>query len=410
MDLITFLKKIYHYSLAALSAVIYGFPSRKIFVLGITGTKGKSTVIELINAMLETAGKKTALVSSVRIKVGEEVTKNSTSMTMPGRFFLQKFLHSAVKARCDYALIEVTSQGIAQFRHKFIDFDAVMITNIHPEHIEAHGSYENYRDAKCQFFKDAETSSKKYKYFFINEAMADRECFEVVRDPIYFSRENFIHDELAQRYNLSGDSAKKLISQWLQNDFNLENVAAAVAFAKSQDISWDIIFKTLENFKGVPGRMEVVVRSPFLVVVDYAHTPDSLSAVYKSFGVTPQKLIAVLGVAGGGRDKWKRSTMGKIAAQFANRIILTNEDPYNENPEDILNDLEKGIIGAQNNNLNYEKNLDRRAAIAKAIGYALPGDVVVITGKGSEPWLHLEKGKKIPWSDKSVVEEVTTLK
>ncbi len=404
MPLISFLKRIYHYLLAVFGAAIYGFPSRKIFVLGITGTKGKSTVIELINAILESAGKKTALVSSVRIKVGEDVVKNSTSMTMPGRLFLQNFLRSAVNAGCDYALLEVTSQGVIQFRHRFIDFDAVMITNIHPEHIEAHGNYENYRNAKCQFFKDAGSSSKKRKYFFINEAMRDRECFEVVNDPIYFSRENFIHDELAQRYNLSDDSAKKLISQWLRNDFNLENVAAAVSFAKSQGISWDIIYKTLENFQGVPGRMEVVVKSPFLVVVDYAHTPDSLKAVYKSFGVPQDKLIAVLGAAGGGRDKWKRSAMGTIAAQFAERIILTNEDPYDEDPNKILDDLEKGILEQSQNRSSVERILDRKLAISKAISYAKPGDIVIITGKGSEPWLHLANGRKLPWSDKAVVE------
>lgn len=406
MAIIALLKKIYHYLLAAIGAVIYGFPSRKIFVLGITGTKGKSTVIELINAILETAGKKTALVSSVRIKVAEEVVKNSTSMTMPGRFFLQKFLRSAVRAGCDYALIEATSQGVLQFRHKFIDFNAVMATNIYPEHIESHGSYEKYLAAKCRFFEDARQSSKQEKLFFINEAMNDRECFDHAAsgdgEQVYFSRENFIHNELAQRYNLSSDEAKKLISQWLQNDFNLENVAAAVAFAKSQNISWDIIFKTLENFKGVPGRMEVVIKSPFLVVVDYAHTPDSLEQVYKSFGVSKEKLIAVLGAAGGGRDKWKRAAMGAIAAKFAGKIILTNEDPYDEDPEEILNQIAQGI-----GSVAYEKILDRRTAIAKAIFYARPGDVVIITGKGSEPWLHLAHGQKIPWSDKGVVEQLT---
>ncbi len=405
MDFVGSLKGLYHYSLAALGALIYGFPSKKLFVFGVTGTKGKSTVIELIDAILEAAGKKTALVSSVHIKIGADITKNSSSMTMPGRLFLQRFLRQAVKAKCDYAFIEVTSQGVLQFRHKFINFDAVMVTNIHKEHIEAHGSYKNYLAAKCRFFKDALRSSKKPKYFFINEAMRDRECFEVVEDIKYFSRENFIHNELAQRYALSSEEAKKLVSSWLQNDFNLENVAAAVAFAKSQNISWDVIFKTLENFRGVPGRMDIVQKSPFFVVVDYAHTPDSLEAVYKSFEVSPEKLIAVLGAAGGGRDKWKREAMGHLAAKYANRIILTNEDPYDESPEEILNNLEKGISEDLLNRPVVERILDRRLAIAKAISYAVPGDVVIITGKGSEPWMHLANGIKIPWSDKKIVEE-----
>ena len=413
-----YLKNIFHFLIAWASSIVYRFPSRKLFVLGVTGTKGKSTVLELISTILEAAGKKTALISSVRVKYGDESEKNSTSMTMPGRGYLQKFLRRVVGAGCDYALIEVTSQGVLQSRHRFIDFDAALVTNLHAEHIEAHGSFENYRAAKVKFFKDMGSSWKARKYFFINDSISGKELFEKAANGYgkvaFFSREDFIHEDLSKRYSLDSDKAKKLISGWLQNDFNLENVAAAVAFAKSQAISWDTIFKALENFRGVPGRMEYVIREPFAVVIDYAHTPDSLSAVYKTLSEAGKKrLVCVLGAAGGGRDKWKRPEMGKIAADYCAEIILTNEDPYDEPPLSILEEIEKGIWKERNNTnlkVNYEKILDRSAAIRKAIALAEKNDVVILTGKGSEPFLHLERGKQIPWSERKVVEQALTSK
>lgn len=408
-----YLKNLYHFAIAWLSAIVFRMPSRKLFVLGVTGTKGKSTVLELINAILEEAGKKTALVSSVRIKIDRESEKNSSSMSMPGRGYLQRFLRRAVKAGCDYALVEVTSQGILQYRHRFIDFDAAMITNLHPEHIEAHGSFERYREAKARFFADMGQSKKTGKTFFINEMVPGKELFEKAANGygkvLSFSREDFIHHDLGRRYNLESKNAKTLISSWLQNDFNLENVAAAVAFAVSQGISWDVIFKTLEEFKGVPGRMEYVARSPFAVVVDYAHTPDSLEAVYKTLSENGKhRLVCVLGAAGGGRDRWKRPEMGRIAARYCSEVVLTNEDPYDEEPLAILEDVEKGIWQERNNTnlkVNYEKVPDRHEAIQKAIMLAEKNDVVIATGKGSEPWIHGAGGKKIAWSERAAFEE-----
>ena len=159
--MLNYLKNIYHYVLAWVGSVLSWFPSREIFVLGVTGTKGKSTTVELINEILEAAGKKTAMISSLRFKIGDQSIKNLSSNTMPGRFFIQRKLRQAVNAGCKYFLMEVTSQGIAQHRHRFIDFDAALYTNVKPEHIEAHGSFENYRDAKVSFFDYAAHHSKK---------------------------------------------------------------------------------------------------------------------------------------------------------------------------------------------------------------------------------------------------------
>ncbi|MDI6733976.1 MAG: UDP-N-acetylmuramyl-tripeptide synthetase [Patescibacteria group bacterium] len=413
------LKSFYHLILAFLGSVIFRCPSRRLFMVGVTGTKGKSTVIELINAILEKAGKKTALFSSVRKKICDRESKNISGNTMPGRFVIQEFLREAVKAKCEYALIEVTSQGVLQHRHKFIDWDAAIFINLAPEHIEAHGSFEKYRDAKVEFFKYLNKSKKEIKYFFINEEDSNHHYFEeVVKNVpggkiIFFSRERFIKEDLWSHYDLNSKESRCLIGEWLVADFNLENASAAVAFARSRNINWNIIKEALENFKGVPGRLEFVQKSPFAVVIDYAHTPDSLKKVYETLepsSFSPRsvgKMICVLGSAGGGRDKWKRAEMGKIAATYCDKIILTNEDPYDENPADILKQIENGFLEAPRSRSkpeNYFKILDRRKAIKKAISLAQKGDVVVITGKGSEQFIHLERGKKISWNERKTVE------
>ena len=373
----------YHFLWALGGAVFYGFPSRKIFVLGVTGTKGKTTTLELINAILETAGKKTALLSSIRIKIGVESRKNLLGNSMPGRAFIQKFLRQAVRSGCQYALIEVTSQGVLQYRHRFIKWDAALFTNLKPEHLEAHGGFENYREAKLKFFRYV-----KNKLFFINQDDENARYFEAA----------------AKNGKIIKYSSYNLESN-LFNDFNKKNLAAAVAFAKSQDISEEIIKKALANFSGVPGRLEIVQEKPFKVIIDYAHTPDSLEKVYQTLEnwklkIENSRMICVLGSAGGGRDKWKRPKMGEIAAKYCQEIILTNEDPYDENPQEILNQIEAGMNGK-----NFSEILDRREAIEKALFLAKNGDTVIITGKGCEPYLHLARGQKIPWDERKIVEE-----
>lgn len=402
------LKGVYHFVLAWLSNIVHASPSRKIFVLGVTGTKGKSTTLELINSILEAAGKKTALVSSIRFKIGDKTEKNASGTTMPGRFFLQRFLRKAVSRGCEYALIEVTSQGILQHRHRFIHWNAALYTNLRPEHIEAHGSFGNYRQAKTNFFGYAAHQSKKTgKLFFLNEMDSSHQYFASAVDGcgevVYFSRESFAEKEL--------NRGKESIGEWLLSNFNLENAAAATAFAQSQGISWPLIRKTLRAFKGVPGRLEYLQRTPFAVIIDYAHTPDSLEEIYrelhaKSVGKKSGNLVCVLGAAGGGRDKWKRPEMGRIAADYCREIILTDEDPYDEDPARIIGDIKSGISNARFPTSKIKEIIDRREAIRIALALAKKNDVVIITGKGSENCIHVAGGKKIPWDEREVVEEV----
>ncbi len=402
------LKNIYHYLLSWAASVAYRFPSKKIFVIGVTGTKGKSTTVELINAILESAGKKTALCSSIRFKINEEVEKNTSGMTMPGRFFLQKFLRRAVNAGCEYAIVEVTSQGILQHRHRFIQWNAALFTNLRPEHIDAHGSFENYRNSKVSFFDYAARTSKKLnKLFFVNDGDQAQDYFAEVVDGygklISFSREQFIKKEL--------DGGRESIGDWLFGNFNLENAAAANAVAQQLGLGWPLIKKTMKAFQGVPGRMEYIQKEPFAVVIDYAHTPDSLAKIYNAVlegkrKSAIKKIVCVLGAAGGGRDKWKRPVMGRIASDHCREIILTNEDPFDEDPRQIIAEIKSGISNARFSHSNVHEIVGRREAIKKAFSLAKKGDVVVITGKGSEDWIRTGKGKKIPWNEREVVEEL----
>src|SRR3989344_4889776 len=341
-----FFQPYYHWCLAYLAAAVYGFPARRLKIVGVTGTNGKSTVVHLITSILEEAGEKVASVSSLRFRINKKEETNILKMTMPGRFKLQKFLREAIGAGCKYGIIEITSEGIKQHRHIGIDFYMAVLTNVTPEHIESHGTFEKYRAAKALLFKKA-------KIHVLNGEDPSIDYFLKIpaQNRIIYSKKDFppnIHFKLL-------------------GDFNLENA-----------------------------------------VVDYAHTPDALEKVYQTlrdprFTLHASRLLCVLGSAGGGMDKWKRPEMGKIAAKFCDEIILTNEDPYDEDPQKIIDEVAGGR--------NFKKIINRREAIREAIKSAQSGDTVIITGKGAEPWLMGPNGTKIPWDDREVtIEELAKLK
>ncbi|MBI5005089.1 MAG: hypothetical protein HZC03_00545 [Candidatus Lloydbacteria bacterium] len=412
------IQPLYHYLLALFAVLWYWFPSRKIFVLAVTGTKGKTTTIELVNAILEEAGYKTALSSTLRFKIAGTEERNLRKMTFPGRFFIQRFLRNAVREQCDYAIIqrflrnavreqcdyaivETTSEGARQFRHRFIDFDALLFTNLSTEHIESHGSYEAYRDAKLSIVRAVAASCKPRKIVIANKD--DREggrflSVPKINESIPFSLAD------GKPYTLEKDRIVFMfkgerIETKLSGEFNLYNLLAAATFADSQHIGTNIIKRALERFSGVPGRMQKIdAGQDFTVIVDYAHTPDSLEKVYKTYGLS--RKICVLGAAGGGRDSWKRPVLGGIANTHCSDIILTDEDPYDDNPEAIIEDIAKGI-----SHPIVKKILNRREAIRHAISLAKTGDTIIITGKGTDPFIMRANGSKEPWSDVSVAEE-----
>ncbi|OGD68071.1 hypothetical protein A2996_02515 [Candidatus Campbellbacteria bacterium RIFCSPLOWO2_01_FULL_34_15] len=396
----TSLQPIYHYFLSLFGALIYFFPSRKIFIVGITGTKGKTSTAELVNAMLEEAGFKTALLGTLRFKIGETSEMNKQKMTMPGRFFVQQFLRKAVKEKCDYAIVEMTSQGVLQYRHKFIQLNALIFTNLSPEHIESHGSYEKYVQAKLEIVKALEKSGDKKKIIIVNED--DKEAPKFLNNSIEEKRTYSIDEgspfEL-QKNGMTMTFGKEKINAHLSGKFNIYNILAAATFARTQNISEKTIKNAVEKFRGIRGRVEKIEEGQdYTIIVDYAHTADSLEKLYEAF--PDSKKICVLGNTGGGRDRWKRPVMAGVADKHCDYIILTDEDPYDEDPREIVREMEEGI-----QNKEYEVIMDRRKAIHKALSVAKTGDTVLITGKGTDPYIMKANNVKLDWDDAEVARE-----
>lgn len=438
-----FFQPAYHYLLAFLAALFYGFPSRQMIVIGVTGTKGKTTTCNLIHHILNSSGHKTGLSTTINFKIGGEEWKNDLKQTMPGRFYLQKLLSWMLKAGCRYAVIETSSEGIIQYRHRFIDYDAAVFLNLSPEHLERHKGFENYRRAKVKLFKkiahkqnsaaiynfDDEhvihftkpKATKKYGYTiknlkFKNQKRPSGDSL-TAKTKLQFKNEKFVKVLEIRNINLKTDGTEFTVDGAkfetnLIGEFNIYNAGAAICATLSQNIPIKQIQKSLLSFQPPVGRMEVVnVGQNFSVVVDYAHEPKSLESVYKAvieskLKAKSSKLICLLGAAGGGRDKWKRPEMGKISAQYCDEIVLTNEDPYDENPNQILLDIKSGIQNSEFRIKNVHEIIDRKEAIKKAISLAKKGDAVVLTGKGGEVWMCVENGKKIPWDEKEIVESL----
>ena len=402
-SLLHFFQPPYHYMFALLGALIYRFPSRSIPVVGITGTKGKSSTAELVNAILEEKGFKTALASTLRFKIGELSEPNLFKMTVPGYFFVQKFLRKAVNDNCTYVILEMTSEAVKQFRHKFVYLDALIFTNLSPEHIEAHGSFEEYKKAKLKLVYSLAHSPKKKRTIVAN---VDDEhgkdfldtCVEHIEQKVPYS----LRDAAPHTVHKNGISLmfeNILITSPLNGTFNLYNILAAASFSRSIGIDTKAIKRGIEKITIIPGRVEHISEGQsFDVIVDYAHTPDSLTKLYQTF--RGRSKICVLGNTGGGRDKWKRPLMGSIADRYCKTIILTNEDPYDEDPKTIVDEMARGIKKHRPRII-----MDRRKAIAEALKEAKKNDVVLITGKGTDPFIMGKKGGKEPWSDADVARE-----
>ncbi len=358
----------------------------------------------MLNAILEEAGYTTALLNSIRIKAAADSRPNEMRMSMPGRFFIQRFLHDVRKKGCTAAILEMTSEGAKQHRHRFIDLDALIFTNLAPEHIESHGSYDAYANAKFEIARQLARSSKRPR---IIAALADdTESSRYLTLPVERSLPYSLRKQSPWHASESGGSFTFLdtnISVHLPGEFSLKNALAAATLSNSLGISVDAIARGLEKTVRIPGRAETIdAGQNYTVVVDYAHTPDSLTALYDAY--KNSRKICVLGATGGGRDTWKRPVMGRIADTHCDHVILTNEDPYDEDPQKIVNALATEMKRVP------EIIMDRREAIRRGCALANAGDAVLITGKGTDPCICGPRGSKIPWSDAEVArEEIRTL-
>ncbi len=397
--LLEFIRPPYHLLLAYLAALWYKHPSREITVIGITGTKGKSTVTELLTRILEAEGYHVASLSTIQFKIGDTVSRNLFKMTMPGRFFVQRFLRQAVTAGCTHAVIEMTSEGAKQFRHRFIEMDTLIFTNLTPEHIESHGSFARYKAAKLSLAARVADSGKQPRTLVAN--LDDEHGLDFLDFPVEQKLGYSLKD--LSLYSLHKESVSLVFGDTtlrvpLIGLFNVYNILAAITYARSLGISLATIDKALRDLPGIAGRVEQIstpknATKQITAIVDYAHTPDSLEKLYQAFPSVSK--VCVLGNTGGGRDTWKRPEMGAIAERYCEKIILTNEDPYDENPRKIVDDMACGISDRS----KLEIIMDRRQAISHALEIATSGDYVIISGKGTDPYIMGPRGSKQPWSD-----------
>ena len=437
---------VYHFILAWLAAVWYKFPSEKLIVIGVTGTTGKTTSVYLIAKALEQAGYKVGYTSTAMFKVADKEWLNDKKMTMAGRFFTQKILRQMVKAGCEYAIIETTSQGIEQFRHRFINYDILVFTGLYPEHIEAHGGFENYKAAKGKLFEHLSECKSKYSNekkkvqpieneikkihlervpkiiivngddkqaeYFLNFKAEEKIAYHTTRNRQHITPDNIL-SVIANNIAVKSNGTQFFVdgvrfNLRLLGEFNAQNALTAISVGVSQGLSLEQIKTGLEKITGVPGRFERIdAGQPFTVIIDYAFEPRAVAKLYETVKlIEHNRIIHVLGSAGGGRDITRRPLLGRIAGEHADVVIVTNEDPYDDDPQIIIDQV---VVGAEKAGKilgeNLFKIIDRREAIKQALKIAAAGDVVLITGKGCEQAICVAGGKKIPWDDRQVVRE-----
>ncbi|MFA6285243.1 MAG: UDP-N-acetylmuramoyl-L-alanyl-D-glutamate--2,6-diaminopimelate ligase [Parcubacteria group bacterium] len=432
------MKNIYHLFRAILANVWYGFPSRKLKVIGVTGTNGKTTTTQMIAKILEEAGYRVAVASTINFKIAEKEWVNKSKFTTLSGWALQKFLRQAVSAGCEYMILEVSSHSLDQNRAWGIDFDVAVITNVTREHLDYHETMKEYAKAKEKLFAMLGHSGKsgkkvsvvnlgmefadnflKYdvdeKYGYILGTQSAKIQPEARLAKVGKAQNNSakIKTIVAENIELGIKNTKFQVSSTefkinLPGEFNVENALAALCVGLSQEIGLKNISEALAKIKGVPGRMERIKNNRDLeIIVDYAVTPDSLEKLYKYIsGIKKEnsKVVAVFGSCGE-RDRGKRPIMGGIVAKYADYAIVTNEDPYHEDPQQIIDEVFAGVEARKKENENAWRILDRRGAIKKALQIARPGDIVVVTGKGAEETMAIGD-KRILWNDSKVIREV----
>ncbi len=411
----------YHATLAKIAAAFYSYPSQGMYVIGVTGTKGKTSTANFIWSVLNSGGFKSGLIGTANIRIGEKESLNKFHMTMPGRFTLQKLLKQMLDAGCTHVVLEVTSEGINLHRHAGIIFDAAVFTNLTPEHLASHeGSFEKYKQTKGKLFQTLMNHAKQLKGKYVKRlivANADDENSKYFLSFPADLKKTFSVKNLsdAQAVNIRSDQTGesfdvKNISYRLNilGSFNVYNALSAILVGENLGIAPEKIQQGIENLKIIPGRMEKIDQGQnFTVLVDYAHEKVSMNAALDAARnlAGANKVIVLLGAEGGGRDKTKRAQMGEAAAKKADFMVVSNVDPYDDDPKEIIHNIaDAAITNGKVIGQNLFREPDRQKGIAKALSLAQAGDVVIITGKGAEQSMIIGN-KKIPWDDREVVRQ-----
>lgn len=436
-------KNIFHLFQAIFANIWFGFPSRKIKVIGITGTNGKTTTTQMIGRILEESGKKVAISSTINFKIGKKEWVNKTKFTTLSSFATQKFIAQAIKSNCQYVVLETSSHALDQNRVWGIFYDTAVITNVTREHLDYHKNMEYYRFSKQKIFLNAKNAvvnldMKNWRDFWdlpvknkFGFTTNEQKKIDSKKNENLIVAKEIILEDNASSFSVNG---KKFFLK-IPGIFNIENALAAIGVAMLQKINLQKISLALKGIEGIAGRLERVKNDKNLdIIIDYAVTPDSLEKLYAlikkiklkkiSEGYLEAKIIAVFGSCGE-RDRGKRPIMGQIVSQNADYILVTNEDPYGENPTQIINEVFGGVVGKEiagelpqykkEENIKTSKNkkiegvncwriFDRREAIKKALNLACTGDIIIVSGKGAEETMAIGK-KRIEWNDKKTILE-----
>lgn len=418
----------YHYFVAVFATLYYGFPSKKMIVIGVTGTKGKTSTINFIWSCLQAGGYKTGIISTANIRIGEKEFLNKYHMTMPGRFTIQKLMAQMIKNGCKFCIVETTSEGIKQYRHIGVYYDIAIFTNLSPEHLEAHGgNFEKYKKAKTKMFaalfahKKVLDGKRIEKIIIANKDSEHADYFLSFRadKKITFAINNkadYVAGNIQEiNTGISFEMAKVIFKIAILGKFNVSNALPAIIVCRLFGISDYLIAKGLLALQTIPGRMEKIDEGQnFTVLVDYAHEKESITNILQTANNMKKggsKTIILLGAEGGGRDRAKRPIMGELAAKMADYVVVSNVDPYDDDPKQILEDIavsSEKFSKIRNQNLFVVE--DRRSGIRKALSLARVDDIVLITGKGAEQSIVIG-GKRSVWDDRLVVrEEIKSLK
>ena len=396
-------------ALAVLADTFYGHPSRSLWLCGVTGTKGKTTTAFLIDAILRGAGQRTAVIGTLGVTENDAPKAfHATRPTTPEAPDLQRLLKELCADGVDRVVMEVTSHALDLERVDGCRFRAAVFTNVTQDHLDFHASFEEYRDAKARLFAmvdpdgvcavNADDSSSSV---MIARSRARVWTYGLER-PADVRGEDLHVTLRGTRVTAVWPGGRLPLTLRLPGRFNVSNALAATAVALTQGIDPQVIRTALEGVAGIPGRFELVDEGQdFAVIVDYAHTPDSLEKVLRLAGdIGTGRRVAVFG-CGGDRDRTKRPIMGRIATTLADYTVITSDNPRSEDPLAIIREIEAGAVGAG----TFETEPDRRRAIERGIALARPGDVVVIAGKGHETYQIL-RDRTIEFDDRQVAREI----
>ncbi|OLC52672.1 MAG: hypothetical protein AUH85_16410 [Chloroflexi bacterium 13_1_40CM_4_68_4] len=405
-------------ALSAIAAEFFDHPTRRLPVVGVTGTDGKTTTVHLVSDVLEAAGERTGYQTTVDFKLCDNTWANESRQTTQEALEVQQFFAELLVAGGTWGVLEATSHALTLNKLAHVELDVAVFTNLTPEHLDFHGTMQQYLAAKGLLFEMLDRAVDKGvpKAAIVNaddphwRYLADRTAEHIVTygiDALADVQGQILAESAdGTRIALTYQKARAEIALPLIGRFNVSNALAAAAAGLAVGATLDAARLALERAKPVAGRLErVEAGQPFSVVVDYAHTPDSLRKILTLLRpLTKGELIAVFGSAGE-RDRTKRAAMGKIAAELADYFVITQEDPRLEDRAEILREIERGAIeGGATRGERYEVIDDRKQAIAHAINRAKPGDTVVTSGKGHERSI-IEGERKTPWDEAGAARE-----